>query len=155
MRSLWFVLSAALLAVACSAATGPNGKDNTTAGIKVVAGTWAYTLNENIPLPNPPGPKGCSVGGSGTTQVSAGGSYAINFPPLSCSGCTMSASTSGTIADTAVSGTVTATIAGSGCSSEQPTPNPSPLRGTCTATGCNVSIPDGESYGLAYTLSPP
>ncbi len=135
---------AALLTVACA------GTDSTDTGITVTPGTWSYSVTEEIPLPG----GRCSAKSSGTATVSAGGAYSITFPALSCSSCTMSASTSGTITTSAISGSVSASIAGSGCSSQQPTPRPASVAGDCHTTTCTAQTASGDSFAVSYTLTP-
>ena len=122
----------------------------------MVAGSWSYTLSEAIPLPSVKGVgRTCGATASGTADVSGSGSYSIAFPALSCSSCTMNASTVGTVSANAISGTVTASIAGGGCSVQQPTPNPAPVGGKCTSQTCTAQTPSNASYVLEYTLTPP
>jgi hypothetical protein len=139
-----------LLAVAASAAIVCSCAGDT---ITVVAGTWSYTVEEGIPLPQPA--QSCKASATGTVAVASDGTYSIGFPALSCSGCTMSASTTGTVTSSAVNGTVTASISGSGCSNQAPTPNPAPATGKCNSTSCSANTPDGASFAVDYVLSPP
>jgi hypothetical protein len=66
----------------------------------------------------------------------------------------MMVSTSGTVASTSISGTVSASITGTGCSIQQPTPNPSTVNGQCASTSCTAQTPDGGSFAVEYTLTP-
>jgi len=124
------------------------------AGITVVAGTWSYTLEEGIPLPGPT-VQSCKATATGTATVASDGTYSIAFPALSCSGCTMLASTTGAISSSSIAGSVTASISGSGCSAQGPTPNPAPATGRCNSTTCSATTPEGASFAVDYTLSPP
>ena len=144
------LLIGSALVVACSSGTGPLG-------ITVVPGTWSYTLSEDIPLPGPPGPgpRSCRATSKGTATMSSEGTYAIIFPALTCSNCTMSASTSGALTSTSLTGIVSASIAGAGCSDQQPSPNPAQLTGNCDSTSCTAQTPGDASFALAYTLTPP
>ena len=144
MKSMMLLLLAGTLVAACANST-------TNTGIVVKAGTWSYSLSEGIPTPG----SSCKVTASGTATVAADGSYSVTFPALSCSGCTMSASTSGSIVTVSISGTVSASIAGSGCSSQQPTPNPASVSGSCDASSCQANTADGDSFSVTYTLTPP
>ena len=56
-------------------------------------------------------PASCAATSSGTTAVTSSGTYSISFPVLSCNGCTMTASPSGTVTTTSISGSVSASIA--------------------------------------------
>lgn len=148
-KPLTILLVAGALAAALVA--GCSDSTATATGIVVKAGSWSYALNEGIPTPG----SRCTTTASGTATVAADGSYSITFPALSCSGCTMSASTSGSIASVSISGTVSASIGGSGCSNQQPTPNPAPVSGTCDASSCQAHTADGDSFSVTYTLTPP
>jgi hypothetical protein len=117
----------------------------------VTAGSFTYSLTEKIPLPQ----TSCVATASGSTNVASDGSYSITFPQLSCSGCTMSALTSGVLNSTAISGQVVATLAGSGCTNEAPTPNPAAVSGKCSSAGCTANTADGDSFSVTYTLTPP
>ena len=147
-KEVMMLLMAAAVGVSCTASASD------TTGIRVIGGTWSYTVSEGIPLPFPPGPMSCVATGSGTTDVSNDGSYSITFPALSCSGCTMSASTSGTITSTSIRGTVSASLTGAGCSGQPPTPNPATVDGQCSSTSCTAQTSGGTSFSVEYTLTP-
>ena len=136
---------AGVLALACA------GTDTTgDTGITVTPGTWSYAVVMEIPTPG----GHCEATGSGTTTVSSTGAYSITFPALSCGSCTMSASTTGTVTSASISGSVSAAIGGSGCSNEQPTPNPASVSGKCTSTSCSAKTADADSFSVVYTLTP-
>ena len=145
------VLVTAAVVLSCAACASD------TTGIKVTGGTWSYTVSEGIPLPGPPnpGPLSCVATGSGSTNVSGDGHYSITFPALSCSGCTMMATTSGIVTSSSTDGTVSASITGAGCSGQQPTPNPAIVSGRCNSTSCTAQTPPGISFSIKYTLAPP
>jgi len=150
------LVTSAVVMLGCP--TDPTGADSSgskdSAGLTVTSGTFAWAVTAHVPLPNSGTGMSCVATASGTTTVGSDGTYSISFPALSCSGCTMTAATSGTVTSKAVNGSVTATIAGSGCSAQQPTPSPATVSGTCSTTSCSVVNPDGESYSVAYTLTP-
>jgi hypothetical protein len=147
-KTLMVVGAVVLSCLACAAET---------TGITVIGGTWSYTVSEGIPLPGPPGPGplSCVATGSGTTDVSGDGHYSITFPALACNGCTMTATTSGIVTSTSTNGTVSASITGTGCSGQQPTPNPATVNGRCTSTSCTAQTSEGTSFSVEYTLTPP
>ena len=143
------------LAVVLGCPTDPSsGSGTKDAGLTVTSGSFAYAVTAHVPLPNTGGGTSCIATATGTTTVGSNGSYSITFPALACSGCTMTASTSGTLTAKSVSGSLAATISGAGCSVQQPTPNPATVSGTCSDTSCSVVNPDGESFSVAYTLTP-
>ena len=154
-RALAAVLVTSLAVVLGCPTDNSSGSGSKDAGLAVTSGPFSWVVTAHVPLPGGGSNAGsCIATASGTTTVGSDGSYAISFPALACSGCSMTASTLGTITSTTVSGTVTATITGSGCSSEQPTPSPATISGSCSATDCSAVNPDGESYSVAYTLTP-
>ena len=111
----------------------------------------------NVPLGyNPENAPGCvSPDSAGTTVVNSSGSFFIPFSGLTCSNCSMSGTVTGTFVLMGVSGSVTASISGSGCSGQQPTPSPAAMSGTCTSVSCtviNVNTSPTASFGLSYTL---
>jgi hypothetical protein len=131
-----------------------SGSGSKNVGLTVTSGPFSYAVTAHVPLPNNGGALSCTATASGLVTVSSNGGYTITFPALSCSGCTMTASSTGTITSTAVNGTVAATISGAGCSVQQPTPNPATVSGTCNQSGCSAVNPDGESFSVSYTLTP-
>jgi len=138
-------------ATACSNTVSP-----TQPGVTVTAGTWNYVLSVQVPLPNPPGPSSCvPPNATGTTVVSSSGAFTIPFAGLTCSNCAMGGTVTGTVVPTGVSGSVTASITGGGCSVQQPTPSPGAMSGACTSTGCSVGLTTIGSYVVSYTLTPP
>ena len=153
-RALAAVLVTSLAVVLGCPTDNSSGSGSNGGGLSVTSGPFSYAVTAHVPLPNTGGAASCIATASGSTAVGSDGSYTITFPALACSGCTMTASTAGTITSTAVNGTVTATITGSGCSSQQPTPNPATVSGSCTNTDCSAVNPDGESFSVSYTLTP-
>ncbi len=147
-------LAAALVTSLAVVLGCPTDNSSNAAGLTVTSGSFLYAVTAKVPLPNNGGALSCVATASGTTTVASGGSYSITFPALSCSGCTMTASTAGTVTSKSVSGTVTATIAGAGCSVQQPTPSPATVSGSCNDSGCSAVNPDGESFSVSYTLTP-
>ena len=121
-------------------------------------GTWGYLLNASVPLPGGGGPMSCTATSSGTTTVDSNGMFSIPFSGLACGGCAMSGTITGTIGPTGVSGSVTASTSGSGCSIQQPTPSPAAMSGTCSSTNCTAStganLNPNLSFGVSYTLTP-
>jgi hypothetical protein len=142
------------LAVILGCPTDNKSSGSGNAGLSVTSGPFTYAVTAHVPLPNTGGALSCIATATGSITVGSTGGYSISFPALSCSGCTMTASSAGTITSTAVNGSVTATIAGAGCSVQQPTPSPATVSGTCNQSGCSAVNPDGESYSVAYTLTP-
>jgi hypothetical protein len=133
---------------------------STTPTPTVPAGTWSYVIRaNNVPLQyEPPNPPGCVAPDSyGTTIVNGNGAFSIAFAGLACHGCSMGGTITGTIVPPGVTGSVTASISGSGCSVQQPTPSPAAMSGTCTSSNCTVTVNRSldASFGLSYTLSPP
>ena len=153
-RALAAVLVTSLAVVLGCPTDNSSGSGSKDAGLAVTSGPFSWTVTAHVPLPSTGAGGSCIATATGTTTVGSDGSYAISFPALSCSGCTMTVSTLGTITSKTVSGTVTAAIAGAGCSSQQPTPSPATISGTCSDTDCSAVNPDGESYSVAYTLTP-
>lgn len=153
-RALAAVLVTSLAVVLGCPTDNSSGSGSNNAGLSVTTGPFSYAVTAHVPLPNNGGALSCVATASGSTTVGSNGSYSITFPALSCSGCTMTASTAGTVTSKSVSGTVAATIAGAGCSSQQPTPNPATVSGTCSDTSCSVTNPDGQSFAVSYTLTP-
>ncbi len=120
------------------------------------AGTWSYAITANVPLNS--SLLSCVAQSAGTTAVSGSGAFSIPFSGLACSSCSMSGTITGTIlGQTSVVGSATASISGSGCSSQQP--SPTPMSGTCgaagTGTGCDVTLTGTITFGLSYTLARP
>ncbi|MFI5360517.1 MAG: hypothetical protein ACHQ49_01000 [Elusimicrobiota bacterium] len=159
MRIVSIVLVAGVFAAiaACkkssssSAAAPANG-----GGIVVSTGTWSYVLTASVPLPSNPGAKSCvPPNATGTTVVSSTGSFSFTFSGLTCDACTMSGAIGGIVVPTGVTGAVAAVIVGTGCSSEQPTPNPAAMTGTCTSASCSVGLSATDSFAVSYTLTPP
>ena len=138
------VMAAVPLLVACP------GTDSV---LGVTTGSFTYSVTEKIPLGTPQ--NSCAASTSGSANVGSDGSYSITFPQLSCSGCAMTALTSGVLTSTAVSGQVAVTLAGTGCTNEAPTPNPAAVSGKCSAGGCTANTADADSFAVTYTLTPP
>lgn len=150
--------------VLCSLATMGGLCDSAMKPLVVTAGAWSYVVmsNNGVPLPGGGGPTGCTPPNlTGTTMVDASGNFSIPYAFAPCSNCVMSGTIVGTISPTRVTGSVTASLAGTGCTNGQPHPSPAAEEGDCTASGCNVGFaPDvtpanGLSFGINYTLSPP
>lgn len=139
-----------------SSDSGNNNNNNggNNSGLSVTSGAFSWAVTAHVPLPNNGTGQSCIATANGTTTVGSDGSYTISFPSLSCSSCTMTASTTGKITSTAANGTVTASITGSGCSAQQPTPSPATVTGTCSSTSCDVVTPNSASYSVEYTLTP-
>ncbi len=153
-RALAAVVVASLAVILGCPTDNSSGSGSNSAGLSVTSGPFSYAVTANVPLPNNGGALSCTATASGSTTVGSNGSYSITFPALSCSGCTMTASSAGTVTSKSVGGTVTATIAGAGCSSQQPTPNPATVSGTCSDTSCSVANPGNQSFAISYTLTP-
>jgi len=153
-RALAAVLVTSLAVVLGCPTDNKSDSGSNDAGLSVTSGTFTWAVTAHVPLPSGGAGGSCIATASGSTTVASNGSYSISFPALSCSGCTMTASTAGTITTKSVSGTVNATISGAGCSAQQPTPNPATVSGTCSTTDCSAVNPDGESFSVAYTLTP-
>ena len=138
-----------------SGSNSGNNNGGNNSGLAVTSGSFQWSVAAQVPLPNTgTGGRSCTATANGTTTVGSDGSYSITFPALSCSSCTMTASTSGKLTSTAANGTVTASIAGSGCSAQQPTPSPATVTGSCTSANCDVVTPNTASYSVEYTLTP-
>ena len=153
-RALAAVLVTSLAVVLGCPTDNSSNSGSKDAGLTVTSGPFSWAVTANVPLPSGGGANSCIATAAGSTTVGSNGSYSITFPALSCNNCTMTASTTGTITSTTVNGTVTATIAGSGCSSQQPTPNPATVTGTCSDTSCSAVNGNNESFSVSYTLTP-
>jgi hypothetical protein len=133
----------------------PTSGASPTSGSTVSPGTWSYVISAlGVPLNSPV--RSCAApDSSGTTLVSNSGTFSIPFSGLACNNCAMSGVITGTIVPERVSGSVTASISGSGCSNQQPG-SPAAMIGSCKSTGCSVALGSGqESFALNYTLTPP
>lgn len=137
-----------------SGSNGNNNNGSNDPGLTVTSGSFSWAVTAQVPLRGNGGPMSCTATASGTTTVGGDGTFSIAFPALACSGCTMTASTSGTVTSKTVTGTMSATIAGTSCSGQQPTPSPTTLNGTCSTTSCSVSNPSEQSFAVTYTLTP-
>ena len=127
------------------------------------AGTWTYTITANVPLTSPPSPPSCTAQSFGTTIASSDGTFSIPFSGLTCNSCSMSGTATGTMgrgtgpgtgpnAIASISGTVTPTISGSGCSIQQPASTA--LAGNCaSSTSCMVGLINGAQAGFAFNIT--
>lgn len=151
------LVTSAVVLLGCPTDPNNNGNNNNggnNSGLAVTSGSFQWSVTAHVPLPNNGTGVSCTATANGTTTVGSDGSYTISFPTLSCSSCAMTASTTGKLTSTAANGTVTASIAGSGCSAQQPTPSPATVTGSCTSANCDVVTPNTASYSVEYTLTP-
>jgi hypothetical protein len=137
--------------------TGPAFVTNFTAG------NWGYVITADsmgVPLVGNGGPKGCGPPNvSGTTAVSSGGAFSIQYTFAACDNCVESGTITATIAPLGpsdsfptISGNVAISEQGSGCSIPDP---PEPISGECTSTQCPAQTPGNTFYYVGVTLTPP